>query len=112
MIQIGVTDTKLVKGYVEIETFDANDDDFLATLNAWNSTCSPTTLQMKNGRQIAERYKFYQRRKGNTENVVDYVAALRKCAEHCNFGDFRQQALRDRLVCVDLQQCNTEETIS
>ena len=37
---------------------------------------------------IAERYKFYQRRQETAENVAEYLAALRKCAEHCNFADF------------------------
>ena len=47
----------------------------------------------------AERYKFYQRCQENTQNVADYLAALRKCAEYCNFGDFLHQALRDFFVC-------------
>ena len=48
---------------------------------------------------IAERYKFYQRRQETAVNVAEYLAALRKCAEHCNFADLLQQALRDRFVC-------------
>ena len=48
---------------------------------------------------IAEGYKFYQRRQETAENVAEYLAALRKCAEHCNFADFLQQALRDKFVC-------------
>ena len=48
---------------------------------------------------IAERYKFYQRRQETAENVAEYLSALRKCAEHCNFADFLQQALRDKFVC-------------
>ena len=48
---------------------------------------------------IAKRYKFYQRRQETAENVAEYLAPLRKCAEHCNFADFLQQALRDKFVC-------------
>ena len=47
----------------------------------------------------AERHKFYQRRQETAENVAEYLAALRKCAEHCNFADFLQQALQDTFVC-------------
>ena len=31
--------------------------------------------------------------------MAEYVAALRKLAEHCNFGDTLDKMLRDRLVC-------------
>ena len=48
---------------------------------------------------IVERCKFYHRHQENTENVPDYLATLRKCADYCNFGDSLQQALRDRFVC-------------
>ena len=34
-----------------------------------------------------------------SETVVEYVAALRKLAEHCNFGETLDEMLRDRLVC-------------
>ena len=34
------------------------------------------------------------------ENVTDHLAALRKCAEYCNFGVFLQQALSTRPFCV------------
>ena len=30
---------------------------------------------------------------------VQYVAELRKLSEKCEFGDYLEQALRDRLVC-------------
>lgn len=47
---------------------------------------------------IAERYKFSQRQQKAGETVKEFVAALRKLAEHSNFGDFLNKALRDRLV--------------
>ena len=31
--------------------------------------------------------------------MAEYVAALRKLAEHCNFGEALDEMLRDRLVC-------------
>ena len=48
---------------------------------------------------IAERFRFYQRNQGKQETVSQYVAELRKLSEHCDFGEFLNQALRDRLVC-------------
>lgn len=48
---------------------------------------------------IAERYKFYQRDQEEGESLGDYVAALRKLSEHCEFGTFLNQALRDKFVC-------------
>ena len=48
---------------------------------------------------IAERYRFYQRTQAIGESVQDYVADLRRLAITCEFGDFLDQALRDRFVC-------------
>ena len=48
---------------------------------------------------IAERYKFHQRAQKDGESVAQYLAALRKLAEKCEFGEFLDQALRDKLVC-------------
>ena len=48
---------------------------------------------------IAERFRFYQRNQEAGESVLEYVAALRRLAITCEFGDFLDQALRDRFVC-------------
>ena len=48
---------------------------------------------------IAERFKVYKRIQREDESVVDVMAALRKLSEHCQFGDFLDQALRDMLGC-------------
>ena len=48
---------------------------------------------------IAERYMFNQRIQHPGESIADYVAELRRLATTCNFGDFMDDALRDRLVC-------------
>lgn len=48
---------------------------------------------------IAERFRFYQRNQGKQETVSQYIAELRKLSEFCEFGEFLNQALRDRLVC-------------
>ena len=48
---------------------------------------------------IAERYIFHQRGQHPGESIAEYVAELRRLASTCNFGDFLEDALRDRLVC-------------
>ena len=47
---------------------------------------------------IAERFRFYQRSQGLTETVLDYAAELRRLAISCEFGNFLDDALRDRFV--------------
>ena len=48
---------------------------------------------------IVERFKFYRRDQKPHESINDYVAALRKAAENCEFGTTLEDMLRDRLVC-------------
>ena len=48
---------------------------------------------------IAERFRFHHRNQQEGETVAQYMAALRKHSERCDFGDYLEQALRDRLVC-------------
>ena len=48
---------------------------------------------------IVQRYQFNLRQQATTELVAEYVAALRKLAKHCNFGDSLNEMLRDRLLC-------------
>jgi hypothetical protein len=48
---------------------------------------------------IAERYKFYESKQIKGESLCDYIQKLRKKAEHCDFGDFLEDALRDKYVC-------------
>ena len=48
---------------------------------------------------IAERFLF---RKRSQESIANYMAELRKLSTHC---EFRDEALRDRLVCgIDTQR--------
>ena len=47
---------------------------------------------------IAERYYFGQRNQAPGESIADYVAELRRMSAHCEYGNFLDQALRDRLV--------------
>ena len=48
---------------------------------------------------IAERFYFHRRCQAAGEAIADYVAELRRLATNCEFGDYLEQALRDRLVC-------------
>ena len=48
---------------------------------------------------IAERYRFYKRDQQESESVSDFIVMLKKLASTCEFGNFLNEALRDRLVC-------------
>ena len=49
--------------------------------------------------EIFESYKFFQRDQHEEETLTEYVAALRKLAATCNFGDLKERLIRDRIVC-------------
>ena len=46
-----------------------------------------------------KRYEFNTRKQKPGESVAEYIAALRKIAEHCDYGSSLNDMLRDRLVC-------------
>ena len=48
---------------------------------------------------IAERFHFHRRNQATGESIVDYIAELQRLSAHYKFGDYLDQALRDRLVC-------------
>ena len=48
---------------------------------------------------IASRFYFYCRDQAAEESVADYMAELRRLAVLCDFRDFLNDALWDRLVC-------------
>ena len=47
---------------------------------------------------IAERYKF-QAEQGESESLRQFIARLQKLAITCEFGTYREEAIRDRFVC-------------
>lgn len=47
----------------------------------------------------AERFHFHKCDQEQGEGTVDSAASLKRCSEHCEFGGFFEQALRDRFVC-------------
>ena len=48
---------------------------------------------------IAERFRFHRRDQASGESIVEYLAELRRLATHCQFGEYLEEALRDRFVC-------------
>ena len=48
---------------------------------------------------IARRFYFHRRDQDTNESIAEYVAELRKLAAPCEFGDYLNEALRDRFVC-------------
>ena len=47
---------------------------------------------------MVERHRFAQQTQGN-KTVTVFLADLRAAAEHCEFGSFYEDALRDRFIC-------------
>ena len=59
---------------------------------------------------IAERFHFHRREQASGVSINDYVAELRRLATHCDFGDYLEQVLRDRLVC-GIRHENTQKRL-
>ena len=58
---------------------------------------------------IVERFAFHKRDQRPGETVNEFVIELRHLARTCNFGNFLDKALRDRLVC-SLANCSTQKS--
>lgn len=48
---------------------------------------------------MAERYRFRQRRQETGENLMQYIAALKKLSKDCEFKETLTDNLRDQFVC-------------
>ena len=48
---------------------------------------------------IAEWFKFHHKKQRESESIAQYIAELRKLSKDCNFREFLDQALCNRLVC-------------
>jgi len=46
----------------------------------------------------SERLKFNRRSQAHTESIGEFISALKQMATTCNYGQFLDQALRDRLI--------------
>lgn len=47
---------------------------------------------------VIQSYKFWTRRQGQYEKSIDFVLAVKQLAEECDFGAFKDRAIRDVLV--------------
>ena len=47
---------------------------------------------------IFERARFNQRRQQEGESVDDFITSLHSLSEHCNYGQLREEMIRDRIV--------------
>ena len=48
---------------------------------------------------IAECFKFHKAYQQELELIWDFLTRLKKLAETCEFGGYREKAIRDRFVC-------------
>ena len=48
---------------------------------------------------IAECFNFHRRNQAPDESIAEYIAELRKLTTNCDFGDYHEEALRDRFIC-------------
>lgn len=48
--------------------------------------------------EVVASFKFFSRRRQEGESVSDYVAALNKLIDDCNFGTTRDRMMRDQIV--------------
>lgn len=84
------------RGRAVYETFtfeDAADRHKLQTvLTKFETHCIPKQ------NELLERQRYYARHQGKTENITQYVSALRKLAQYCNFGQAEDSVIRDQVV--------------
>jgi Zinc knuckle len=53
---------------------------------------------VSHNRIVVDHYQFNNRNQAKSEKLTDYALELQSIAEHCDFGNFRDFALRDRFV--------------
>lgn len=52
----------------------------------------------KNDSAVVHSYKFWTKRQGRNESLEDFVITVKNLAERCDFGEFKDRAIRDMLV--------------
>ncbi|XP_062699441.1 uncharacterized protein K02A2.6-like [Aedes albopictus] len=52
----------------------------------------------KNDSAVVHSYKFWTKRQGRNESLEDFVITMKNLAERCDFGEFKDRAIRDMLV--------------
>ncbi|UYV81492.1 K02A2.6-like, partial [Cordylochernes scorpioides] len=48
---------------------------------------------------VVERFIFFKRMQLKEENISDYLVEIKRLASSCNFGNFLEDSLRDKMVC-------------
>ena len=72
---------------------DEEKDDIEVVMKLWQDHCVGKT------NVIYERYKFNNRVQKEHESVEQYVTALRSLASTCEFGNLKDDMIRDKIVC-------------
>ena len=88
---VGPSTFRLMRSLVLPDTLDSFSFDDLVSKVKTHKEPSPSV--------IVRRFQFNTRNQKPDELISEYVAVLRKAAEHCNYGDSLSEMLRDRLVC-------------
>lgn len=71
---------------------DADKQNLEIVMNKFEGHCIPKV------NELLERERFYRRKQLSGETGTQYVSALRKLAETCNFSDAEDSVIRDQLV--------------
>ena len=67
---------------------------YIAVVDKLKARFEPTPVNV-----LTHRYTFQNRSQGPVESIAGYIhVEVPHLATHCEFGDFLEQALRDRLV--------------
>ena len=82
---------KHVEGREDIPAESAENVEDL--MKKFKEMCNPQ------GNVIVERHKFNTRDQKQNEPIETYIADLRSLADNCEYGDLRDELIRDRLVC-------------
>ena len=48
---------------------------------------------------ITEHFRFHKRSQQEVGTVAEYIMALKKLSTHCDYGNFKNDALQDHPVC-------------
>ena len=59
---------------------------------------------------IYERARFNQRNQQSGETAEQYIMALYDLAQHCNYGEIKDEMIRDRLA-VGIHDCSLSEKL-
>ncbi|XP_058452059.1 uncharacterized protein LOC131430847 [Malaya genurostris] len=78
---------KLIFPAVELKTLKY--DDIVKKLKERFDKIEPDMMQ---------RYRFYNRFQGSDESAENFILAIKLQAEHCDFKEFKDTAIRDRLI--------------